>query len=455
MTDRTHRVRPTPTDMYLGNPHKGCCTFQHFNGDDLFPGTGWSESGPLEFPPRKARGVIPGYLPTTVAYCRWFWRHFEPDDGVYDFSMIEKSLEVCADRGQSLAVRLQAFGSFKQPALPDWYLRDYTTSKWTIPWSGSTITIPDYDSDEYFERWAAVNAAFAERFDDHPLLESIDITYIGPWGEGAGEYTQETADRFAKMYADTYPITPKLALIGGKQLRSGVLAGSGWRADCFGDAPGMCSPPDEFTPFPLAYDHMHDVYPRQVVTSGAQDAWETAPVHMETCGVPMRWYQTQRDIDFILQQGLKYHTSYFMPKSTALPEAWMEQLKDFCRQIGYRFVYRQATLPDQVAKDGSLHVESWIENVGVAPIYRRYDFALRFRQDSKEEIVTLDDVDIRTWLPGDEWIATDIDLPKGFRQGAVEVAAGLIDAGQQAKVRFAVKEQFKDNWVDLGRIDVC
>jgi len=456
MTDRIHRIRPTPTDIYLGNPHKGCCTFQHFNGDELFAGTGWSESGPLEFPARVARGVIPGYLPTTVSYCRWFWRHFEPEDGTYDFSMIEKSLEVCADRGQSLAVRLMAFGSFKQPQIPDWYQEKYTTSPWVIPWSGGKITIPDYDSDEYFERWAAGNAAFAERFGDHPLLESIDITYIGPWGEGAGQYTQETADRFAKMYADTFSNIPRLALIGGIQLRAGVESGSGWRADCFGDGPGMCSPPDAYTPFPLAYDHMHDIYPKQIVISDAQNAWQAAPVHMETCGVPMRWFQTDRDIDFILQQGLKYHTTYFMPKSTALPDAWMDHLRDFCRSIGYRFVYRQAELPDQAKKDGSFSFTSWIENVGIAPISRHYDFALRFHQDSKEEIVVLKDVDICKWMPGDEWISTDVQLPKGFREGSVGVAAGIVPPGEtEPAVRFAVKDQFKDNWVDLGNIELC
>ena len=47
MRPDTHRIRPTPIDHYLGNPHKGLCTFQHFNGDALYPGNFWSEEGPL------------------------------------------------------------------------------------------------------------------------------------------------------------------------------------------------------------------------------------------------------------------------------------------------------------------------------------------------------------------------------------------------------------------------
>ena len=66
-------------------------TFQRFNGDELYPGEAWSEEGPLTFPAAKATtGVIDGYLPTTVAYCRWFWNVLEPEEGRYDFSMIEK-----------------------------------------------------------------------------------------------------------------------------------------------------------------------------------------------------------------------------------------------------------------------------------------------------------------------------------------------------------------------------
>ena len=56
MPEVIRRVRPTPVEDYLSNPHRGCCTFQHFNGDELFAGTSWSEAGPTEFPERKYDG---------------------------------------------------------------------------------------------------------------------------------------------------------------------------------------------------------------------------------------------------------------------------------------------------------------------------------------------------------------------------------------------------------------
>jgi len=34
-----------------------------------------------EFPPREHNDVTPGYLPSTVACCRWFWETFQPEPG--------------------------------------------------------------------------------------------------------------------------------------------------------------------------------------------------------------------------------------------------------------------------------------------------------------------------------------------------------------------------------------
>jgi len=40
MAEVKRRVRPVPLppEVYLDNPHRGCCTFQHFSGDQLAVG---------------------------------------------------------------------------------------------------------------------------------------------------------------------------------------------------------------------------------------------------------------------------------------------------------------------------------------------------------------------------------------------------------------------------------
>ena len=450
MTKAHCKIRPTVTDRYLPNPHRGCCTFQHFNGDPLFPGTDWSEVGPTEFEPTPRDSIIEGYLPTTVAYCRWYWEVLEPEQGRYDFSMIEGALDTCKQRGQTLAVRLMPLGCGESP-LPQWFASKYPTVK-EKSYDQVEIEVPVYDSPEYLEHFGGMILAFAERFADHPLLESVDMAYLGPWGEGGGACGDEQIARFTRMYGQAFPNIPRLAMIGGQKMRVGIAEGAGWRCDCYGDLKSRGTNDVTIT---TSWNHMYEMYPAEVARCGASDTWKTAPVHLETCWVPMAWYHNERDIDFILQQGRKYHATYFMPKYTRLPEAWMEKLANFCNHLGYRYVYRQAKYDAQVTSGGRLHFESWIENVGVAPIYRRYDFALRFRQGDREQVVVLDDVDVRRWLPGDVWIERDITIPMGFRAGRVALAAGLVDSTtHQPRISFATTDEYADRWVDLGGFDL-
>lgn len=462
MAEMFRRIRPTPTNDYLGNPHKGCCTFQHFNGQELFAGIRWSEEGPTEFPPPPTNvnivphwpqtHVIPGYLPATVAYCRWFWRVLEPAEGQYDFSVIDKSLEACAQRGQTLAIRLMAFGGATQPQVPEWYARKHPMVEQDRGASGVKFRIPVHDSPEYLKHWGGLIREAGRRYNGHPLVESIDVAFIGPWGEGDGECSREQVRSFVDLWREAWPDTPRLSLIAGEQMEVGVQAGNGWRCDCFGDLGAVGS---DAVSRHCSWNHHFDAYPRQVVMCGAQDAWKTMPVHFETCGVPMYWLMNNYDLDFILEQGLKFHGTYFMPKYTALPEKWMDKLQDFCNRLGYRFIIRQASVQVEATPGGQFAFQCWIENVGVAPIYRRYEFALRLTQGEKHFIIPLKDIDIRKWLPGDVWLERTLPTPAGVQKGWADFSVGLIDPRtQKACVRFAVKEQYRDGWVPLAGIEI-
>lgn len=444
------KIRPVYSSDYLGNPHKGNCTFQHFNGDPLFEGLRWSEEGPLEFPIPKSFAPVDGYLPSTVSYCRWFWDVLEPQQGKYDFSMIDKSLQACSERGQTLAVRLMAFGSLTQPKVPTWYSSKYKMMSMLV--HGQTLEHPDHDSPEYLEQWGNVIKEFAKRYDGHPLLESIDLAFIGPWGEGAGECSLERMREFSQLYRDVFKKTLRMCQIDGPQMAIGIETGTGWRADCFGDLRQRGTP--DF-PRHLSFNHHYDAYPQQVFFSGAAETWKTMPVHFETCGVPMGWFLEGYDIDFIIEQGYKFHATYFMPKSTRLPEKWMDKLSGFCRKLGYRFTIRHVLTNSSLTLGEDLRFHCWIENVGVAPIYFKYDLALRIRQGGKSFIVPFADIDIRKWLPGDFLMDRRFPLPSGLQRGSAELSLGLIDPEtQQAKVNFANRERFSDRWTLLGTVEI-
>jgi hypothetical protein len=253
------KVRPKESTEFLLNPHKGCATFQHFNGDPLFPGTGWSEAGPTEFPPREHDDVTPGYLPSTVAYCRWFWETFQPEPDRFDWTVVERALETAQERGQTLEVRLMPHGSHNQPQLPQWYQDRYPTVPGTKKRKSYVAAV--YEGPEYIEQWGNVIREFGRRFDGHPDLESVDMAFIGPWGEGAGECSETAIDKITNIYCEAHPKTPLLAMISGHKMTAGVGAGAGWRCDCFGDLHHWGG--DNELPENLRWNHMYECYPKR------------------------------------------------------------------------------------------------------------------------------------------------------------------------------------------------
>ncbi len=159
-------------------------------------------------------------------------------------------------------------------------------------------------------------------------------------------------------------------------------------------------------------------------------------------------------MDWILDQGLKYHMTVFMPKSAYIPDEWREKIDAFDRRLGYRFVLRQLTIPLEAKRGEPFEVQVFLDNVGVAPIYRPYRLAFRFRQGKQKEIVPFK-ADIREWMPDQHtWFSERIDLPPSLERGEVKMDVGIVDeATRQPKVEFAIQETSVDRWHPLTSMD--
>ena len=78
-----------------------------------------------------------------------------------------------------------------------------------------------------------------------------------------------------------------------------------------------------------------------------------------------------------------------------------------------------------------------------------------FRQHEHSFVAPFDDVDIRTWPPGDVCLERAIRLPQDLKPGLAELSAGLIDPKTgQAKVSFVNKHRFTARWQDLGKFGI-
>lgn len=160
--------------------------------------------------------------------------------------------------------------------------------------------------------------------------------------------------------------------------------------DCLGDMGG-------FSP---TWSHMYDLYPESIIQYGARDAWQKAPVSFEVCWVMQHWKNKGWDVDYIIDQSLKWHISSFNAKSSAVPPEWWPQVNRWLKRMGYRFVLRRFTYPPAIQSPGIFEITSWWENKGVAPCYRRYPLALRLFNEKHTQVLTTA-ADITTWLPGE------------------------------------------------------
>ena len=199
---------------------------------------------------------------------------------------------------------------------------------------------------------------------------------------------------------------------------------------------------------------MLDFYPQQIARMGVQNVWQRSPVSLETCWVPGFWKEKGWDVDYILDQALRWHVSSVNVKSSPIPVEWKNKFDEFQKRIGYRLVLRRFEYP-RAAKSGEMiPVHMWWLNAGVAPPYREYTLALQFQSDKSSETTTLS-ADVRKWLPGDAVVDQTVYVPVSLKSGAYQLRLALLDPRtSQPAIRLAIKGRQADGWYNMGTINI-
>ena len=439
-------VRPREIQDVLVNPGTGIQTFQRFAGQRLNSGLQWSEEGPVA---RLGYPAEPPEFPaSSIAYCRWFWSTLEPAKGQVRWEILDSALAEARAHGQTLAIRLMPYD--QQHQLPEWYRMSGARRANQPTDKDGEIWQPDFSDPLYLEHWGALIAEAGRRFDGHPFLDSVDISSVGYWGEGWSPYMPAFTHQQAliDIYLAAFTRTPLLMNFDEPQaLRYGTEHGAGWRLDCLGDM-RMQSGERTFEP------EMLDVYPQQIVRTGIQDIWKRSPVSLETCWVPGYWKQQGWDVDYILEQALRWHVTSLNVKSSAIPPEWKDRFDAFQRRMGYRFVLRRFEYPKRARAGAVMPVAMWWLNAGVAPPYRPFELALELRSSATASVIRLP-ADVRSWLPGDAIWEGGVYVPDTLAPGEYRIRVALLDPRTlEPAVRLAIEGRDDDGWYSLGTLSV-
>lgn len=442
----TVTVRPQVIDDVLVNPGIGFMTFQRFNGDRLNEGLKWTEGYPIVYQDFKGSLKNENHPDTSISYFRIYWKFVEPQEGKYNWDLLDKALKTAHSRGQTLMLRIAPYGTTADNDVPDWYRAMVGDEKGKIS-AEKWRTNPE--DPRYVRHFGGMIRALGARYDGNPDLESVDMAIVGAWGEGAGSdlLSENTREALVDSYLEAFPKSLLVMLLSDEKTNKYGLAHRevGWRVDCLGDMGGFSNP---------NWSHMQDYYPEAIVNFGMADAWKKAPVTFEVCWVMQHWLDKGWDVNYIIDQSLKWHISSFNAKSSAVPAEWRPAVDRWLKHMGYRYALRRFTYQTPAHAGGKLAFTSWWENKGVAPCYRPFPVALRL--SGPQGTVVLDTAaDLRKWLPGDAIYDDAVFLPFDLKPGSYELSIGVLDPlTRKPKVKLAIAGVTADGWYPLGAIEV-
>jgi hypothetical protein len=442
-------VRPKEILDVLVNPGMGITTFQRFNGEALNPALQWSEVGPATRLP--AVDPKPDFPEATIAYCRWYWGAIEPEHGKFRWDIIDLAIEEARAHGQRLAIRLMPYDEDARSPIPKWY-QELGARRANNPTDkDGNIWQPDFADPLYLKYWGELVAEAGRRYDANPVLESVDISSVGYWGEGWSPYMPPYANQKAliDIWFAAFPHTELLMNFDEPEaLAYGTSQGAGWRLDCLGDM-RTASANKYFEP------EMLDVYPQQVVRTGIQNVWQRHPVSLETCGTPASWKRDGFDVSYILDQALRWHITSLNVKSSPIPVEWKSLFEDFQRKMGYRFILRRFEYPKAPRAGSMMPIHMWWLNAGVAPIYREYQLAIELKSPATSAILRVP-ANLKEWLPGDAVVDRSLYVPDSLVPGKYSVRIALLDpeSGKPA-IQLANEGRQADGWYDMGSLQVA
>lgn len=398
------------------NPYIGFTSFQHFAGEALYsdiivrPENNGTETENVECYPVPEyvpqNGRQEGFYPdTSVAYIRVLWKEFEPNQGQYNYAFIESILDKAKACGQTVMFRLMPHSTRACDDVPDW-LKEIIS----CPERPEGKRVKDSPTDPLFlEYFGEAIRKIGERFDDNPILDTVDICLPGAWGEGHNLhlYPEESLKKLVDIYTGSFKKTCLIGQVASPWIvnYANETRAVGWRGDGTGE------------PW-----HLHAYFPDAV--KQMPDIWKKAPVSFEAYWWLGEWKRQGWDIDEIIERTLDWHISTFNAKSLPIPEEWKEKIQYWNSKMGYHFGLNYFRYPPVCASSGTLEFELGIENHGVAPIYHNLPLKIRLT-NNKGSYIFDTKIDICEWLPGKHVNSIDISLPEEIKMGSYNVEIGI------------------------------
>jgi len=349
-------VRPTDTGAVLENPGMGWVL--HFY--DNVPQNYGSKLAPSD--------TVDDFPGRTVVYLRIPWSVVEPEEGKFNWAVVDSPGQRWIAKGKQVAFRFSCSESWMRYATPKWVqdagAKGYDFEPGKGVTEGGPFWEPDYDDPLFLEKLDHFLAAAAQRYDGSPEVAFVDVGSFGVWGEGhtyASSRLGFSADT-VKKHIDLHLKHFKHTLLAAND--DFVSQDRGDSTIEYAQQKGLTLRDDSILVQGGKNAYFHAVM--------AQAFWPTVPVILESehCG-GSRDRGNWKDGSQYLQAVEDYHASYV--SIHWWPREFLEETRDLVarmnQRLGYRLRLTEAAWTTGSRAEGALQFTSKWRNAGVAPCY--------------------------------------------------------------------------------------
>jgi hypothetical protein len=409
-----------------------------------------------------------GYGLLVRTYIKWSDIELRADDTVE---------RIIAHTNQITQIKGKRFEDLNVKLVPRVFL-DWNGTAGRQHWPADLHTF-DYDSAEFQQRLRRLVAKLGEAWDNDPRIFAVQMGLIGYWGEHHSPAPTAAQRRLlTEAFQQAFRNKPVLVRHTDPEF---MQAGFGIYYDTFANL-SREQPEGAETQFPWQATHVYpEIWKRAPIEGEVEYNWQktraSSSKPTETFGVaPDETMKVPAYRRYMIDKIRRYQTSYlgWISSYDDSDPAIVAGAAELQKAFGYRFVLESASYPLAVQPGKPLTVKLSARNTGSAPFYLDWPVAVALLDPATKKPVwsaPLAGVDIRKWLPGENWdtaafayrrpaVASSdkghATLPANIKPGTYLVALALVDrqGGMMPSARFANENYFRGGWHPLGFIGV-
>ena len=406
------------------------------------PGQGWVLYGT----PKNQTAKTLTYA--SVGYTRYNWSDVEPQEGVYNWSLIDNTFKEWTDVGKKFAFGVMNANSStptNQYVTPKWVFKDGAVAikSWTydnILLRKGIQYVPVWDNPVFLRKVQDFVTALAQRYDGNPDIAFIDIRSYGNWGAQdvnglprSALLTPNGVQEHIQIYRNAFKHTQLISPWGSPLYKSIYARVANQHIGLRRDGIMVYSNGSELT---LAYGKapiVFEFYSTYQWLKQKKD-WTNAKMLADVVvGKPsyMNLGQWGDDAEIMLTQQAKL-------------------VQQVSNMMGYHFILSSATIPNAIIDRQANTISFSWKNSGVSYLYQPASVAVALL-DSTNHLVQkqwLPKVNPQTWTPGKTTITSTAVTFTGVHAGTYKLAVGLFVHTSDSTPTYLIgnKGRTSSNW---------